>query len=103
MSYLLAMGVAWWLFLIRDGGRYKGLISSVIMTIVLLLRIMIEFVKQPQMEIEQDWVLLMGQWLSIPFAIYSVWLLFHSLEQGKQTSVTSFVKMTRAERRRMKK
>lgn len=103
LSYLLAMGIAWWLFLKRDGGQYKGLLSSVIMTIVLLLRIGIEFVKLPQMEIEQDWILMMGQWLSIPFAVYAIWLLFRSLEQGKQTNVTLFVKTTRAERRRMKK
>ncbi len=103
LSYLLAMSIAWWLFLKRDGGQYKGLLSAVIMTIVLLLRIMIEFVKMPQMEIEQDWILMMGQWLSIPFAVYAIWLLFRSLEQGKQANVTLSVQPTRAERRRMKK
>ena len=81
LSYLLAMGIAWWLFLKRDGGQYKGLLSAVI---VLLLRILIEFVKLPQMDIEYDWILLMGQWLSIPFAIYAIWLLCRSLERGKQ-------------------
>ena len=84
LSYLLAMGIAWWLFLKRDGGQYKGLLSAVIMTIILLLRILIEFVKLPQMDIEYDWILLMGQWLSIPFAIYAIWLLCRSLERGKQ-------------------
>mgnify|MGYP002624209241 CR=1 FL=1 len=103
LSYLLAMGVAWWLFLKRDGGQYKGMLSAVIMTIVLLLRILIEFVKLPQMEIEQDWALLMGQWLSIPFAIYAIWLLFHSLEQGKQADIALFAKLTRTEKRRLKK
>lgn len=103
MSYLLAMGIAWWLFLKIDGGQYKGLLSAVIMTIVLLLRILIEFVKLPQMEIEQDWALLMGQWLSIPFAIYAVWLLSRSLEQGKRTDMALFAKTTRTEKRQMKK
>ncbi len=103
VSYLLAMGVAWWLFLKRDGGQYKGMLSAVIMTIVLLLRILIEFVKMPQMEIEQDWALLMGQWLSIPFAVYAIWLLFRSLEQGKQTDMVIFARLTRTEKRQMKK
>ena len=31
-----------------------------------------------------DGELTLGQWLSIPFAIYAIWLLFRSLEQGKQ-------------------
>ncbi len=95
LSYLLAMGVAWWLFLKKEGGQYRGMLSGVIMTIVLLLRIMIEFVKMPQMAIEQKWVLLMGQWLSIPFAIYSVWLLFYSLEQGKQINLVPFTQIAR--------
>lgn len=103
LSYLLALGLGWWLFMRKDGGKYKGLISAVIMTIVMLLRIAIEFVKLPQMEIEQNWVINMGQWLSIPFAIWSIWLIFHALEGGKKEDLTPKIKLSRAEKRRMKK
>ena len=102
-SYVLALGVAWWLFLKKDGGRYKGLIAAVIMTIVMLLRILIEFVKQPQMEIEQTWVLNMGQLLSIPFIIWAIWLLFSTLKKGKQENLQPDIKLSRAEIRRNKK
>lgn len=100
MSYLVALGLAWWLFIRKDGGIYKGLISAVIMTTVMLLRIMIEFVKLPQMEIEDGWLLNMGQWLSIPFAIWAVWLLFKALREGKQANLQPDIKLSRAEKRR---
>lgn len=99
-SYLLALGLAWWLFLCKDGGKYKGLISAVIMITVMLLRILIEFVKLPQMEIEQNWIINMGQWLSLPFAILAIWLLFSALKQGKQDNLSPNLKLSRAEKRR---
>lgn len=102
-SYLLALGLAWWLFLRRDGGQYKGLISAVIMVVVMWLRILIEFVKLPQMEIEQGWLLNMGQWLSIPFAIWAIWLLCQAIRAGKQEGLQPITKLSRAEKRRNRK
>ena len=80
------MAVAWWLYLRKGGGQYRGLLTAVMLCIVMLTRIAIEFLKLPQMSIEQEWVLNMGQWLSIPFAIWAVWWLFRSLEQGKKAN-----------------
>lgn len=74
-SYVLAMVLAYWLFLKKEGGLCPGLITAVMLVMVMLLRIMIEFIKLPQMSIESDWCLNMGQWLSIPFAIWAIWLL----------------------------
>ena len=67
------------------------------------LRILIEFVKLPQMEIEQGWLLNMGQWLSIPFAIWSIWLIYRSLRMGRQEDLQPIVKLSRAEKRRNRK
>lgn len=103
MTYLLVMMAGWYLYLRKDGGLYKGLISGVMMTIVLLLRIWIEFYKQPQMEIEQYWFLNMGQMLSIAFSIGSIWLIFYAIEQGKTVTQPTLQKLSRAEKRRMNK
>lgn len=102
LSYIVAMGIGWWLYLRRDGGKYRGLITAAMMTTIMLLRIMIEFVKQPQMAIEQNWPLDMGQWLSIPFAIWSLWWLFRAIEQGTQNRIIPSLKLSRAETRRKK-
>ena len=103
LSYVLALGLGWWLFLYKEGGHYKGLIAATIMTTVMLLRIAIEFIKLPQMAIEQNWVINMGQWLSIPFAIWAIWLLFYATEQGKQNYLLPQLKISRAEKRRANK
>lgn len=101
LSYLLAMGIAWWMFLRKDGGKFKGLISAVMMSVVMLLRIAIEAYKNPQMEIENNWAVNMGQMLSIPFAIWAIWLISHAIEEGKQQ--IPVIKESRAEKRRKHK
>ncbi len=101
-SYVLAMTLAYWLFFKKEGGLYHGFITAVMLVTVMLLRIMIEFIKIPQMLIEDDWYLNMGQWLSIPFAIWAIWLLFYSREKGKDEHIIPSFKTTRAERRRRK-
>lgn len=102
LSYLLAMGIGWWLYMLKDGGKYNGLISAAMLITIMLLRIMIEFMKQPQMAIEENWALNMGQWLSIPFAIWAVWWLFRSVDMGKQPDITPTITLSRSERRRQK-
>lgn len=102
LSYLSAMGIGWWLYMRKDGGKYNGLISAAMLVTIMLLRIMIEFVKQPQMSIEESWSLNMGQWLSIPFAIWAIWWLFRSLELGKQSNIIPTLTLTRSEKRRLK-
>lgn len=86
MSYLLAMGLGFWLYAKKEGGKYRGLITAVMITTIMLLRIAIEYIKQPQMQIEYHWSLYMGQWLSIPFAIWAIWWLFRAIEIGKSQS-----------------
>lgn len=102
-SYLLTMVVGWYLFVRKDGGEYKGLISGVMMTIVLVLRIWIEFYKQPQMEIETSWVLNMGQILSIVYLLVAVYVVYHAVCMGKTIEKPMIVKLSRAERRRQNK
>lgn len=89
LSYVLAIGFGWCLYLCKRTNKYNGLISAVMITTIMLLRIVIEFVKQPQMHIEAEWSLYMGQWLSIPFAIWAIWWIFISIEQEKTAPITS--------------
>lgn len=103
LSYLLAFGIAYVLFRKEESGEYAGLLSAVIMAVVMILRIWIEFYKLPQMAIEETWFLYMGQILSIPFAIGAIWLLFISMERGKNVSKPMIYTLSRADKRRMKK
>jgi len=100
MSYLFAIWLAWLLFLRKDGGGYKGLLCGVMFIVVMLCRIVIEFYKLPQMQVESNWLLNMGQLLSIPYAIWAIWLIHNSLEQGKDANIKPFVKKIKNKKNR---
>lgn len=80
ISYAMALAVSLCIFYSQKK-QYGGVISGAIMAIVMLLRIAIEFIKFPQMQIEEGWLLTMGQWLSIPIAIYAIWLCFYAIKR----------------------
>lgn len=75
LSYIIAASIGWWLYLRKRGGERDGLLSGIMLLIVFVFRLLVEFVKQPQMEIEQTWILNMGQWLSIPFIVLGIYLI----------------------------
>lgn len=74
--FLIAYILGWYLILHRKTYKNDGLLSCVILIFVFSIRFVIEFIKQPQMLIEQNWVLNMGQYLSIPFIFLGMILLF---------------------------
>ena len=86
LTYLIALCVAIYLYIRSHGKKSHGLLSATIVCIVMLIRIGIEFIKMPQMQIENEWSFNMGQWLSIPFAIWSVWMIFYSLHNEQTVS-----------------
>lgn len=87
ISYAIPLVFVWWLYAKREGGAYKGLITSIIVFFAVVSRFLIEFLKNPQMQIESGWTLNMGQWLSIPYIVFSLWLLIRALRDGKQTDI----------------
>jgi prolipoprotein diacylglyceryltransferase len=55
----------------------EGFIFGVFLIVLFGVRFLIEFVKEPQVSFEQTMTLNMGQWLSIPFIIAGVFLLYY--------------------------
>ena len=55
--------------------KRPGVLSGVFLPVVFSSRILIEFLKQPQVAFENNMSLDMGQLLSIPFVIMGIWLL----------------------------
>lgn len=86
LTYLIALCVAIYLNMRPRAKKNQGLLSATIVCIVMLTRIGIEFIKMPQMPIENEWSFNMGQWLSIPFAIWSVWMIFYSLHNEQNVN-----------------
>jgi len=60
--------------------KYPGFFFSFFLIMVFGSRILIEFIKQPQVEFEKSMTLDMGQWLSIPFFIAGVVIMVMALK-----------------------
>ncbi len=71
--------------------RYKtmrnGSIFGIFLIVLFGVRFLIEFLKEPQVEFENTMVLNMGQWLSLPFIIFGIWLLWKNTKEQKAVKV----------------
>lgn len=76
---ILTMLILLWMYYKRDmGKRQPGAMSGVFLIIIFTSRILIEFLKNVQVEFEENMTLDMGQWLSVPFVVAGVVLLIWS-------------------------
>lgn len=67
LSYLMLFGFLYWYYYKHDGKPVEGRIFAYFLIILFTVRFFIEFIKLPQVDFEQNMLLNMGQWLSIPF------------------------------------
>jgi phosphatidylglycerol---prolipoprotein diacylglyceryl transferase len=71
LAYLLITILLWYLY--RRTNRPKpGYLFGLFLVLLFAIRFLIEFVKEPQVAFEQEMMLNMGQWLSIPFILAGV-------------------------------
>lgn len=68
------------------GDKREGFMFSIFLIVVFGSRILIEFIKNPQVDFERGMTLDMGQWLSLPFVIAGIWILIRSLRKQKSRS-----------------
>ena len=73
-----------WLYFKKDAWKKEGLIFGVFMICVFGSRFFIEFLKNNQEEFEADMMLNMGQWLSIPFILVGVYLVWRAMRLGRE-------------------
>jgi len=82
LSYLLTFGVIQYMYWKTKAKDYLGLLVGVFFIMVFTARFFIEFIKEDQEAFEATMALNMGQWLSIPFIIAGVVLIFRSIQKG---------------------
>ena len=63
--------------------KRPGFFFGLFCTVIFGSRILIEFIKQPQVEFENSMVLDMGQWLSIPFVIAGIYFMVRNKKTEK--------------------
>ena len=81
LSYLLLGIFLLWNYNKRLDRRYRGWFFGVFFIGCFGMRFLIEFIKEPQVGFEQDMVLDMGQWLSIPFIVAGILLLVYAYKK----------------------
>ncbi|MDR0754793.1 MAG: prolipoprotein diacylglyceryl transferase [Prevotellaceae bacterium] len=80
LAYLLLFAVLYYLFFKKDLGiKMPGIIFGIFLMGLFTARFLIEFVKENQSEFEEQMLLNMGQWLSLPFIIAGAVILVYCL------------------------
>ena len=78
LSYFLIFLFLLVIYYKKDGKPPRGLLFGLFLVLIFSVRVMIEFVKEPQVGFEQTMVLNMGQWLSFPFIVAGIILIILS-------------------------
>lgn len=74
---VIVFAILMYLYFKKDTAEKRmGFFFGFFCTVIFGSRILIEFIKQPQVEFENSMVLDMGQWLSIPFVIVGIYFMF---------------------------
>ncbi len=80
LAYLLAFAILMFLYW-RTRSKYKeGLLTGAFFILIFTPRFLIEFIKEDQEAFEAGMALNMGQWLSIPFVLFGIFLIIRALK-----------------------
>lgn len=87
LVYFLVFAVTMYLFWKTDAKKKQGLLIGIAMIMIFFSRFFIEYIKDVQVPTEElmreSTGLIIGQWLSIPFVIWGIWLVWNALRKKK--------------------
>jgi prolipoprotein diacylglyceryl transferase len=92
LAYLLVFAITMYLYWKTDAKHRKGFITGVGILIIFLFRFFVEYVKNVQVDSEtamrENTGLILGQWLSIPFIIWGIWMIWNALRKPAKVELT---------------
>lgn len=83
LAYLVIFIIMQWMYVRKADKLKKGFLFGFFLTALFGVRLLVEFIKEPQVEFETDMILNMGQILSIPFIIAGIVIMIMSAKKGK--------------------
>lgn len=86
IAYLFIFFFLYFVYTRTKYGQIKGVVSGLFLILIFGFRFLIEFTKEVQVAFEQRMSLDMGQWLSIPFVLAGVLLIWFSVKNSKNVS-----------------
>ena len=82
LAYLILFVVLCWMYYRKDVARKRpGVMFGIFLIALFGFRFFVEFIKNPQEEFERGMLLDMGQWLSVPFVILGVVILYRAFKR----------------------
>jgi prolipoprotein diacylglyceryltransferase len=85
LVYLVVFAITLYLYWGTSARNRKGLITGVGILIIFLFRFFVEYIKNVQVDAEialrDNTGLILGQWLSIPFILWGLWLIWVALRR----------------------
>ena len=81
LAYLFVFILLYYIYKRNQGVFKPGLLFGLLMIFVFAFRFIVEFIKNDQVVFESGMILNMGQWLSIPFVLFGIILLFFVLKK----------------------
>lgn len=82
-GYILVFIILGYIYTKTEKRKQRGFIFGLFLILLFLVRFIVEFFKEAQVEERGDWLLNTGQLLSIPFILVGVYLMFHSYKKSK--------------------
>ncbi len=83
LSYLLIFFYLIWYYYRKNGKPEPGFIFGMFLILIFGIRILIEFIKEPQVGFEANMAFNMGQLLSIPFVLAGIYLVVRAKRKAK--------------------
>ena len=91
LSYLALFFLLHYLYRRKLPTLRRGTLFGIFLVGLFAARFLIEFIKEPQVRFEENMLLNMGQWLSVPFIVAGVVFLWWSRKYGKPENKTRTV------------
>lgn len=79
--YVFVFIILWYTYWKTDKRHKQGYIFGLFLVLLWSVRFFVEFVKKAQIDDRADWLLLTGQWLSIPFIIAGFYFMFRETKK----------------------
>lgn len=81
LAYLVLFVVLMWMYWKKNAENRPGLIFGVFLTWLFTARLLIEFLKNPQVAFEESMILNMGQMLSLPFIAAGIYMIVQAVRR----------------------
>ncbi|NDV46636.1 prolipoprotein diacylglyceryl transferase [Paludibacter sp. 221] len=100
---LITFAIIWWMYWKKKSYKRPGLIFGVFLIGIFGTRFLLEFIKFNQVDFEATMFLNMGQWLSVPFIIWGIYLIIRAsrmkpIEEEKKKEEHSVIRSASTEK-----